>query len=94
MRTSSIKKKGSQPLVWTAEPLTASPVCDAEFLDSAGVFRQFNLKRTYLYELLKLGLIKGVSLRPHGSCHRGKRLWHVGSLRAYLASQMENGGDA
>jgi hypothetical protein len=90
MKTSRTKK-GSQPLVWTAEPLTASPVFDAEFLDSSGVFRQFNLRRTYLYQLLKLGLIKGVSIRPRGSQHRGKRLWNVQSIRAYLQQQMEPG---
>jgi hypothetical protein len=87
----SSSQKSRQSLVWTAEPVTASPVFDAEFLDSSGVFRQFNLRRTYLYQLLKLGLIKGVSIRPRGSQQRGKRLWNVKSIREYLAAQMENG---
>jgi hypothetical protein len=86
----SSSKRGSQQPVWTADPVTASPVFDAEFLDSSGVFRQFNLRRTYLYLLEKEGLIRGVSLRPRGSQHRGKRLWDVQSIRRYLASQMEN----
>jgi hypothetical protein len=35
----------------------------AEFLDVAGMYRCFGLKRTLCYELLAHGLIKGVSLR-------------------------------
>src|SRR5262249_21928359 len=92
MKTSS-SKRGSQQPVWTADPVTASPGSDAEFCDSPGVFHRFALKRTYLYELERLGLIKGCSLRKRGAV-RGKKLWSIASIRAYLTSQMENGGDA
>jgi len=70
MKTSS-SKRGSQQPVWIADPVTASPVFDPEFLDSSGVFRQFSLRRTYLYFLEKEGKIKGCSLRKKGAM-RGK----------------------
>ena len=38
------------------------------------------------------GLIRGVSLRRRGAV-RGKRLWSIDSIRSYLESQMENGGE-
>jgi hypothetical protein len=76
----------------TTEPVGASPASDAEFCDSPGAFQRFGLRRSLLYELHRLGLIKGVSLRRRGTA-RGKRLWSIDSIRAYLASQMENGGE-
>ena len=72
----------------TIAPVQASPVNDAEFCDSPGAFLRFGLRRSLLYELDADGLIKGVSLRRRGAA-RGKRLWSIDSIRAYLASQME-----
>jgi len=72
----------------TTAPVKASPAYDAEFCDCAGAFARFGLKRSLLYELHSLGLIKGVSLRRRGTA-RGKRLWSIDSIRNYLASQME-----
>jgi hypothetical protein len=77
----------------TTKPVTASPVGDAEFCDSPGAFQRFGLRRSLLYELHKLGLIEGVSLRRRGTA-RGKRLWSIGSIREYLRAQMETGGQA
>ena len=75
----------------TTKPVIASPAYDAEFCDCAGAFARFGLKRSLLYELHGLGLIKGVSLRRRGTA-RGKRLWSIDSIRQYLTSQMEDEG--
>jgi hypothetical protein len=72
----------------TTAPVQASPAYDAEFCDCAGAFARFGLKRSLLYELHGLGLIKGVSLRRRGTA-RGKRLWSIDSIRSYLREQME-----
>jgi len=82
---------GGQRTEQTTAPVQASPANDAEFCDSPGAFARFGLKRTLLYELHSLGLIKGVSLRRRGKT-RGKRLWSIDSIRSYLNSQMDNGG--
>ena len=72
----------------TIAPVTASPASDAEFCDSLGAFARFGLRRSLLYELHSLGLIKGVSLRRRGTA-RGKRLWSIDSIRSYLNSKMD-----
>jgi hypothetical protein len=79
---------GGQLTEQTTAPVQASPANDAEFCDCPGAFLRFGLRRSLLYELHKLGLIKGVSLRRRGTT-RGKRLWSIDSIRSYLASQME-----
>jgi hypothetical protein len=66
----------------------ASATQDPEFLDAAGLQARFGIKRSLAYVLLGDGAIKGVSLRRRGQL-RGKRLFDVSSVRAYLASQME-----
>jgi hypothetical protein len=92
MKHSSSKKIRDERSETTA-PVTASPASNAEFCDSGGAFHRFGLRRSLLYDLNKLGLIKGVSLRRRGTA-RGKRLWSIDSIRCYLRSQMENGGSA
>ncbi len=72
----------------TTAPVETSPANDAEFCDCAGAFLRFGLKRSLLYDLFGQRLIKGVSLRRRGAV-RGKRLWNVDSIRAYLNSQMK-----
>ena len=72
----------------TTAPINASPVHEAEFCDCQGAFLRFGLKRSLLYALYSQGLIKGVSLRRRGAT-KGKRLWSVDSIRAYLMSQMK-----
>jgi hypothetical protein len=46
----------------------------------------YGIKRSLAYELLKDGLIRGVTLRRPGTI-RGKRLFNCNSIRAYLAKQ-------
>lgn len=72
----------------TVAPVAASLVNDAELVDAPGLQRLFSIKRSLAYSLLADGLVKGVSLRRRGQL-RGKRLFDVASVRAYLASQME-----
>jgi hypothetical protein len=81
------KNKGGNALT-TVAPVTVSPVTDAEFVDATGLQGLFSIKRSLAYSLLADGLIKGVSLRRRGRL-RGKRLFDVASVRAYLATQME-----
>jgi hypothetical protein len=73
---------------YTTAPVTASPANDAEFVDAPGLQSRFGIKRSLAYALLSEGAIRGVSLRRAGH-QRGKRLFDVASVRAYLASQME-----
>jgi len=61
---------------------------DPEFLDARGVEGRFSIRRSLLYELKNGGHIKSVSLRRRGQC-RGKRLFSVDSIRAFLRQQME-----
>jgi hypothetical protein len=70
----------------TATAATAS-IMEPEFVDLDGLRRGFGIKRSLAYQLLADGLIKGVSLRRRNRV-RGKRLFQVDSVRAYLNSQM------
>jgi len=88
----SDRKLGRQLTDKTTALAQASPASDAEFCDSPGAFRRFGLRRSLLYDLHALGLIKGVSLRRRGTT-RGKRLWSIDSIRSYLTSQMEGGDE-
>ncbi len=89
----SSKQTGEQITGLTTAPVSASPENDAEFCDCKGAFSRFGLRRSLLYELHSLGLIKGVSLRRRGAV-RGKRLWSVDSIRAFLREQMEGSNGA
>ncbi|MBA3353877.1 MAG: hypothetical protein H0U23_15900 [Blastocatellia bacterium] len=76
--------------VLTTAPVQASPANDAEFVDSVGLQSRFGIKRSLAYALLADGDIQGVSLRRRNQS-RGKRLFKVDSVRAFLNSQMEAG---
>jgi hypothetical protein len=75
----------------TAAPVNATPAYvagqDPEFVDAPGLQARFGIKRSLAYTLLGDGAIRGVSLRRRGQL-RGKRLFDVASVRAYLAAQM------
>jgi hypothetical protein len=77
------------------ENLTVAPLQPSsgapEFLDTDGLRAVFGIKRSLAYELLGLGLIRGVSLRRQGRT-RGKRLFDAASVRAYLQSISDGGG--
>ena len=61
---------------------------DPEFVDCKGLEAGWGIKRSLAYQLLKEGKIQGVSLRRRGAI-RGKRLFNVDSVRAFLRTQME-----
>ena len=86
------KKIGGQITETTTAPVHATPAHvagrDPEFLDARGVEERFSIRRSLLYELHNGGHIKSVSLRRRGQA-RGKRLFAVDSLRAFLRSQMQ-----
>ena len=90
MKTNSV---GGQQTETTA-PVSATPAYiagqDPEFLDAKGVEARYSIRRSLLYELHNGGHIKSVSLRRRGQS-RGKRLFAVDSLRAFLRSRMEEG---
>jgi hypothetical protein len=68
--------------------LRAAQHIDPEFVDFVGLRELFGIKRSLAYELLRDGAIRGVSLRRRGQV-RGKRLFSVDSVRAFLQEQME-----
>ena len=59
-----------------------------EFVDCRGLEAGWAIKRSLAYQLLHEGKIRGVSLRRRGAI-RGKRLFSVDSVRAFLREQME-----
>lgn len=61
---------------------------DPEFVDCKGLEAGWGIKRSLAYALLADGKIQGVSLRRRNQI-RGKRLFKVDSVRAFLHSQME-----
>lgn len=61
---------------------------EPEFCDIYGLRAMFGLRRSLAYQLLAEGAINGVSLRKKGSL-RGKRLFNVASVRAFLNSKLE-----
>jgi len=60
----------------------------AEYADSDGIYQRFGIKRSLLYQLHWDRLIKSVTLQQKGT-KRGKRLWHIASIRQYLESLIE-----
>ena len=59
-----------------------------EFVDCKGLEAGWGIKRSLAYQLLNDGKIQGVSLRRRGAI-RGKRLFSVDSIRAFLREQMK-----
>lgn len=62
-----------------------------EFCDSKGAHYHTGLSRSHLYLLANEGKIQTVCLRKPGST-RGKRLWHLPSILAYLKTSMKENG--
>jgi hypothetical protein len=87
-----LSKSGGGQQSLTTDLVRATPAYvagqDPEFLDAVGVKQRFSIKRSLLYELHHGGHIKSVSLRRRGQS-RGKRLFSVESIRAFLRKQME-----
>jgi hypothetical protein len=92
----SDRKFGEQITEQTTAPASATPAYvagqDPEFLDSKGVFARFGIRRSLLYAIKDEGRIRTVALRRKGRS-RGKRLFDVQSLRAYLREKLEGGDE-
>lgn len=75
----------------TSDAVKAAPLneIEPEFVDFGGLYRMFGIRRSHAYVLADRGHIKSVSLRRPGSV-KGRRLFHVQSVREYLAQQMED----
>ena len=71
-------------------PVAAVPSfnLNPEFVDAEGLYALFGVRRTHAYELIKRRQIRSVSLRAPGRL-RGRRLFDVASVRAYLLSQVD-----
>lgn len=59
---------------------------DPEWADEKFITPRFGLTHTPLFNLRKAGKIRSLSLKGEGQKY-GKRLYHVGSVREYLALQ-------
>jgi len=70
------------------QPIMASAGPDPEFCDVKDLKTRFGIKRSLAYQLLKDNAIRGVSLRRRGQV-RGKRLFDVESVRAFLKGQSQ-----
>ena len=86
------KNLGGQQTDKTTLSVHATPAYvagqDPEFLDAKGVEGRFSIRRSLLYELHNGGYIRSVSLRRRGQA-RGKRLFSVDSIRAFLREQIK-----
>jgi hypothetical protein len=76
----STKKRSRSPAAVSVGPET-------EYTDYHGILKLFGLQRTTAYHLFKSGQIKSISLK-HGDEVRGKRLYHVPSIRQFLNSRL------
>lgn len=61
---------------------------EPEWADEKQVRLLFGLTHTPLFNLRKAGKIRSLSTRGEGQSY-GKRLFHVGSIREFLAQQEE-----
>jgi len=69
-------------------PSRGASYLNPEFVDCKGLESDWGIKRSLAYQLLADGKIRGVSLRRRGRS-RGKKLFSVDSIRAFLREQME-----
>jgi hypothetical protein len=77
----------------TEPPVEPGRFLTPEFLDIDGVRDFFGLKQSFLYRLLAENKIRAVSIRQRGKT-RGRRLFDVASIRAFLNAAVDKEGDA
>jgi hypothetical protein len=81
----TLKKKPRGPAEINVGPET-------EFTDYHGILKLFGLRRSTAYHLVNAGLIKSISIK-HDEESRGKRLFHVESIRSFLNSKLLGEGN-
>jgi hypothetical protein len=74
----------------TIDKITVTTDAEPEFGDSKVVKKMFGLSRAHCYRLSAEGKIRSASLRERGKT-RGRRLWFLPSIRAFLIANMEGG---
>ncbi len=84
MTTTTAKRKPRGPAAIRVGPNT-------EWTDFHGLLELFGIRRSLAYHLDKEGVIKSVSLKNEDE-KRGKRLFHVPSVRKFLNSRLEAEG--
>ena len=78
----------AKPTEFTLAPVEAASVSVPEFLDSAGVYQCFRIRKSLLWRLLAERKIRAVSIRQRGKT-RGKRLFDAESIRAFLQANVD-----
>jgi len=71
----------------TKKPTSVVVSPQSEWTDFHGLQCMFGIRRSYAYHLVDEGVIKSVALKEPGE-KRGKRLFHVGSVREYIESKL------
>ena len=89
MSANTISNGGHPNIAPLSEAAAGASRPDPEFVDCKGLEVGWGIKRSLAYALLADGKIEGVSLRRRNQI-RGKRLFKVDSVRAFLRSQMES----
>jgi hypothetical protein len=88
MSANSIENGGHPNTAPVSEAPAGASRFDPEFVDCKGLEAGWGIKRSLAYQLLADGKIHGVSLRRRNQI-RGKRLFSVDSVRAFLREQMQ-----
>jgi hypothetical protein len=84
-RKRTVAEAGSRP----RSPSSVVVNEHTEWTDFHGIQCLFGLRRSTAYHLDHEGLIHSVALKEPGE-KRGKRLFHVGSVRQYIESKTVN----
>jgi len=82
-------KKPATELMKTTEPITDGANAEIKFYNVPSLLRCFGIDRSALYERLKSGEIRSITLRDKGEI-RGKRLIEASSARAFFARQPDD----
>ena len=78
------------PMITDKPPGVAWVSAQPEFADWKGVNALYGFSRSHLYVLLAQGKIRSACIRREGAS-RGRRLYHLGSIREFLSKNMEAG---
>ena len=75
----------------TSAPIAPATIghCSPEFLTTNDVRTYFGIKKGTLYNLSKLGKVRGKTLRATGQ-FKGVRIWSAESIRSYINSQTDD----
>jgi hypothetical protein len=69
----------------------ASVHSGSEYAGHAEIRRIFGISRAHLYRLAAEGLVRSACLKKQHAM-RGRRLWHIPSIRALLESHLQKSG--